>query len=195
MKDNSSDERGGVAWDANTEYKVGDFVYDETVDSYYKRIGIDPTVNPEPNTDDTVWATDGCICGYVQETGTAIYTPDFKSGNFFDYTMTEDSTFADPLNVEAGMSGSIVVRQDVTAGDWLATWEDTYVFPEGLPVLNPNTEWVHIFDYRCISDTKVVMEYVSSHHDPLVPHVPKAIVLFDATDNQLHQITFTWPDA
>ena len=111
--------------------------------------------------------------GYIQETGETTYTPDFKD-NFFDYTITADSIFADPINIQPGMNGTIIVRQD-TIGDWLATWGAFYVFPEGTPVLDPSAGWVHIFEYRCISATEVVMEFTSSY----LPYVAPVIKRFE----------------
>ncbi len=100
--------------------------------------------------------------GFIEETGLASYTPDFKN-NFFVYTTTSDSAFLDPINIEPGMNGTLVIRQNASVAGHVSTWGASYVFPEGDPVLNTDAGWVHIFEYRCISDTEVVMEFVSSH--------------------------------
>lgn len=184
-------ERGGVQWDAATEYSFGDLIYEDGI--YYKRIGTDPTDPEQPSLTAANWERAICPCGYIVESNTT-FAPDFKNNNFFDYTMTADTDFSEPSIIEPGVTGTIVVRQDDIGGH-TATWSFHYLFPAGLPVLDPSAGWIHIFEYKCISATEVVMEFVSSLRKDSGTAVPTKIMDFDATDGELHQITFTWSPA
>jgi len=122
-------ERGGVQWDATTEYNFGDLIYEDGI--YYKRIGTDPTDPEQPSLTAANWERAICPCGYIVESNTT-FAPDFKNNNFFDYTMTANTDFSEPSIIEPGVTGTIVVRQDDIGGH-AATWSFHYLFPAGLP--------------------------------------------------------------
>ncbi len=187
-------ERGGVAHDPTIVYEVGDLVYDPATDSYYKCI-VDG-VSTVPSLDPVSWEVEGCVCGYISETGIS-FTPDYTSLNFFDYTMSGNTTVLAPLGLVAGDRGSLVLRQD-SVGTWGVTWDAIYKWPDNLPILKQVPEMVHIFDYRCIDATNVVMEYVANmilSPAVIVLSPPSVIADFAATDAQAGQITFTWTNA
>ncbi len=96
--------------------------------------------------------------GYVSDTAKAAYVPDTTLGNYFEYTLDQDTTISAMLNPTPGSTGTIQINQDAT-GSWVTTWDASYIFPAGLPVENITADAYNIFKYT-ISGSKVFIEYV-----------------------------------
>ncbi len=190
-------EQGGVFYQGSTAYNVGDIISaDDGTDISIYRCLVSYTSAPNGLPVDFVpeignWLKLDTPHGYINEVNQAVFTPAEGSNDFFDYGFTQDALIDTMIGLNAGDTGTIVVRQD-TVGGWLATWAAEYIFPSGLPVLGVNPFDVDIFDYYVLSPIHVVVEFVSSLNIPII--APIAITDFDATDAETNQITFTFTE-
>jgi len=85
----------------------------------------------------------------------ATITPDFAAGNFFAVTLGGNRTLANPTNLVAGQSGSIILRQDATGSRTLA-YGSYWKWPGGIaPTLTTAANRVDRIDYLVVSSTEI----------------------------------------
>ncbi len=106
--------------------------------------------------------------GYIAETGQAVYEPDISKGDYFEYTLDQNSTINEPINGKTGDTGTIQVNQSVTTDGYIVTWGYFYRSPNAAPVMNTDKKWVHIFKYTFMTDGTIHMEFVSSFGRPVI---------------------------
>jgi len=90
-------------------------------------------------------------------TDQATITPDFAAGNNFTLTLGGNRTLANPTNLIAGQSGTIVITQDGTGGRTLA-YGGFWKYPGGvssLPPLTTSANAVDVLGYYVESTTRI----------------------------------------
>lgn len=100
--------------------------------------------------------------GVVEEENLAVFTPNFIEGNYFEYTLNQDTTIANPLNYEKGQTGKIVVRQN-DVGGYTLSFSDFYQFPISNPIIKDDSEAINIFDYTVIDIENIYVEFSASY--------------------------------
>lgn len=91
----------------------------------------------------------------VALTDGATITPDFSAGNDFTVTLGGNRTLANPTNLTAGQSGSIVISQDATGGRTLA-FGTYWKFPAGtVPTLTTTASRADRLDYFVLNSTTI----------------------------------------
>ncbi len=156
-------ETGGTSWQPLTEYYDGDIIMSDAAgpglwEQYYCQNN--HTSAGSFNTDIANWTAidaGSSSGGYVSDTGKALYIPDCDNGDYFEYTLTQNTTIG-AINSSPGNTGTIQINQD-TLGFWTNTWDSSYTFPAGLPMENINPNAYNIFKYT-ISGSKVFVEYL-----------------------------------
>jgi len=93
------------------------------------------------------------------ETGTVISsgvcTLNFGARNNFEVILTNNSTFASPVNASGGQCGSITIRQDGT-GSRLITYSGSWSFISNTaPTLTTSASGVDILTYYCVNPNRV----------------------------------------
>jgi hypothetical protein len=84
-------------------------------------------------------------------------TPDFAAANNFSLTIGGNRTLANPTNLTAGQSGTIIVTQDGTGSRTLA-YGSYYKFAGGTaPVLTTTANAVDLLAYFVISSTQITI--------------------------------------
>ncbi len=115
------------------------------------------------------WVTiGGTPHGYIAETTQATYTPDADGLDFFEYTLDQDATIENIINGNIGDTGTIQINQAETIDGFVTTWGNLYKFTNGVPVMNTDKTWIHIFEYKIISNTSIHMEFLSSYSKTIV---------------------------
>lgn len=92
----------------------------------------------------------------IQETASTFYRPDLSTSNVFEYTLDQNSTIGNPKNMLPGMSGKLIVKQDVTGG-WTATFGNYFKVPSNY-TLNTAPGAYNIFNYSVINETSILLE-------------------------------------
>lgn len=91
----------------------------------------------------------------VALTSGATITPDFAAGNNFSLTLGINATLANPTNLTAGQSGSIVVTQDGTGSRTLA-YGNNWKFAGGTaPTLSTAANKVDVLSYYVESASRI----------------------------------------
>lgn len=91
----------------------------------------------------------------VTLTDGATITPDFSAGHDFTVTLSGSRTIANPTNISANQSGSIVIKQDGT-GSRTAAFGSYFKFPNGTaPTLTTTASATDRLDYWCESATVI----------------------------------------
>ncbi len=198
----TADERGGVFY-KQADYKLGDIITAEVNDGTnplyteifrcitpYTSVGLTPF---DFFAEIGNWVPLEDPHGYVQETNTS-FTPDAFTDDFFDYTMAGHTNIQPPLNIEAGKSGTLVLRQD-GLGNHLPMWSSNYQFPDGMPILDTSPYMLHLFEYKAISDDILLMEFVANHI-PTAVTITAIITISDfiATDTLPGEIEVTFTE-
>ena len=93
------------------------------------------------------------------ETGTIISsgvcTLNFGTRNNFEVILTNNSTFASPVNASGGQCGAITIRQDAT-GSRLITYSGSWSFVSNTaPTLTTSASGVDILTYYCVNPNRV----------------------------------------
>lgn len=93
------------------------------------------------------------------ETGTIISsgvcTLNFGTRNNFEVILTNNSTFASPVNASGGQCGAITIRQDGT-GSRLITYSGSWSFVSNTaPTLTTSASGVDILTYYCVNPNRV----------------------------------------
>jgi hypothetical protein len=87
----------------------------------------------------------------------ATITPNFSSGNNFSLTLGGNRTLANPTNLLAGQSGTIVITQDATGGRTLA-YDSYWKYPGGaanIPALTTTGSATDVLGYYVESTTRI----------------------------------------
>jgi len=97
----------------------------------------------------------------VALTDGATITPDFSLGNNFSVTLGGSRTLANPTNLTAGQSGSIVITQDATGSRTLA-YGSYFKFPGGTaPTLTTTASAVDVIAYYVESATRITARIIN----------------------------------
>lgn len=97
----------------------------------------------------------------VALTDGATITPDFSLGNNFSVTLGGNRTLANPTNLTAGQSGSIVITQDATGSRTLA-YGSYFKFPGGTaPTLTTTASAVDVIAYYVESATRITARIIN----------------------------------
>jgi hypothetical protein len=97
----------------------------------------------------------------VALTDGATITPDFSLGNNFSVTLAGNRTLANPTNLTAGQSGTIVITQDATGSRTLA-YGANWKFPGGTaPTLTTTASAVDVLAYYVESSTRITARLIS----------------------------------
>lgn len=97
----------------------------------------------------------------VALTDGATITPDFSAGNNFSVTLGGNRTLANPTNLTAGQSGTIVITQDGTGSRTLA-YGSNWKFPNGTaPTLTTTASAVDVLVYFVESASRITARLVS----------------------------------
>ena len=97
----------------------------------------------------------------VALTDGATITPDFSLGNNFSVTLAGNRTLANPTNLTAGQSGTIVITQDATGSRTLA-YGAYWKFPGGTaPTLTTTASAVDVLAYYVESSTRITARLIS----------------------------------
>lgn len=97
----------------------------------------------------------------VALTDGATITPDFAAGNNFSVTLGGNRTLANPSNLTAGQSGTIVITQDGTGSRTLA-YGSNWKFPGGTaPTLTTTASAVDVIAYYVESATRITARLIS----------------------------------
>lgn len=92
----------------------------------------------------------------------ATITPDFSLANNFSVTLAGNRTLANPTNITAGQSGSIVITQDATGSRTLA-FGSNWKFPSGTaPTLTTTASKVDTLIYYCESATRISAQLLTN---------------------------------
>jgi len=98
--------------------------------------------------------------GVVALTDGATITPDFSAGNNFSVTLGGNRTLANPTNLTAGQSGTIVITQDGTGSRTLA-YGSNWKFSNGsAPVLTTTANAVDVLVYYVESASRITARLV-----------------------------------
>lgn len=90
----------------------------------------------------------------------ATITPDFAAANNFSVTLAGNRTLANPSNLTAGQSGSIVITQDATGSRTLA-YGTYWKFPSGTaPTLTTTASAVDVLVYYVESGTRITARLI-----------------------------------
>lgn len=90
----------------------------------------------------------------------ATITPDFAAANNFSVTLAGNRTLANPSNLTAGQSGSIVITQDATGSRTLA-YGTYWKFPSGTaPTLTTTASAVDVLVYYVESATRITARLI-----------------------------------
>lgn len=90
----------------------------------------------------------------------ATITPDFAAANNFSVTLGGNRTLANPSNLTAGQSGSIVITQDGTGSRTLA-YGTYWKFPSGTaPTLTTTASAVDVLVYYVESATRITARLI-----------------------------------
>ena len=90
----------------------------------------------------------------------ATITPDFAAANNFSVTLGGNRTLANPSNLTAGQSGSIVITQDATGSRTLA-YGTYWKFPSGTaPTLTSTASAVDVLVYYVESSTRITARLI-----------------------------------
>lgn len=90
----------------------------------------------------------------------ATITPDFAAANNFSVTLGGNRTLANPSNLTAGQSGSIVITQDATGSRTLA-YGTYWKFPSGTaPTLTTTASAVDVLVYYVESSTRITARLI-----------------------------------
>lgn len=90
----------------------------------------------------------------------ATITPDFAAANNFSVTLGGNRTLANPSNLTAGQSGSIVITQDATGSRTLA-YGTYWKFPSGTaPTLTTTASAVDVLVYYVESATRITARLI-----------------------------------
>ena len=96
----------------------------------------------------------------VALTDGATITPDFSAGNNFSVTLGGNRTLANPTNLTAGQSGTIVITQDATGSRTLA-FGGYWKFPTGTaPTLTTAAASVDVLAYYVESSTRITARMI-----------------------------------
>lgn len=94
-------------------------------------------------------------------TDSATITPDFSAANNFSVTLGGNRTLANPSNLTAGQSGTIVITQDGTGSRTLA-YGSQWKFPGGTaPTLTTTASAVDVIAYYVESATRITARLIS----------------------------------
>ena len=97
----------------------------------------------------------------VALTDGATITPDFAAGNNFSVTLAGNRTLANPTNLTAGQSGTIVITQDGTGSRTLA-YGSNWKFPGGTaPTLTTTAAAVDVIAYYVESASRITARLIS----------------------------------
>ena len=90
----------------------------------------------------------------------ATITPNFAAANNFSVTLGGNRTLANPSNLTAGQSGSIVITQDGTGSRTLA-YGTYWKFPSGTaPTLTTTASAVDVLVYYVESATRITARLI-----------------------------------
>lgn len=95
-----------------------------------------------------------------EETGLISYTPDFDLTDFFEYTLTQNTTINNPLNMVKGHKGELIIKQDATGG-WTTTFGANWIFPNGAPTLNTLAGKINFIRYTVVDVDKILAEFIA----------------------------------
>jgi hypothetical protein len=91
----------------------------------------------------------------------ATITPDFAVANNFSVTLAGNRTLANPSNLTAGQTGTIVITQDATGSRTLA-YGSNWKFPGGTaPTLTTTANAVDVISYYVESATRITARLIS----------------------------------
>ena len=91
----------------------------------------------------------------------ATITPDFSAANNYSVTLGGNRTFANPTNLTAGQSGSLVITQDGT-GSRTAAWGSYWKWPGGTaPTLTTTANAVDVVAYYVESATRITARLIA----------------------------------
>ncbi|NBS68869.1 hypothetical protein EBT31_08115, partial [bacterium] len=94
-------------------------------------------------------------------TDAATITPDFAVANNFSVTLAGNRTLANPTNLTAGQSGTIVITQDATGSRALA-YGANWKFPSGsAPILTTTPNAVDVIAYYVESATRITARLIA----------------------------------
>lgn len=96
----------------------------------------------------------------IQETALATYTPDLEYNDYFEYTVTQATTIANPTNAVVGKKGILVIKQDTTGGR-VTTFDTDWIFPAGAPVLNTLANKINFIRYTVVDTNKILAEFIA----------------------------------
>ena len=119
----------------------------------------------------------------VAESSSSSYTPNFESGDFFEYTIDQDVALFNPLNTIRGYTGKIIIKQDATGGHDVA-FGTNYIFTN-TALINTAPSAYTTFNFTVISDKHIVMEQLiefDSVSEILVSETPDQSILYDSSN-------------
>lgn len=154
----SAAERGGIAWSSVYNYVANDI----TVQSGVVYIAIQASLNSVPSTSPADWQPLINETVATPETGAATYTPDFDSSNYFEYTLSQNTTLVNPTDTTVGDTGTIVIKEDAVGG-WTIAFGANYTFPTGAPAINLTAESTNVFKYTVTASNRILMEFVADY--------------------------------
>ena len=108
-----------------------------------------------------------CNGKIIEETGQATYTPDLAKANYFEYTLTEDSTLLKPADGKKGDTGEIVIIQDGTGGHTFALGAEYNMGANSLGLQNPSLSQINIPEIGSKPDAISVFEYTVYDSDKI----------------------------
>lgn len=107
----------------------------------------------------TCLGTIGNVAPLSSTSGTA--TADMDTSNNFKITLTENTTLANPTNVDEGQSGVIFITQDST--DRTLAFGGNFKFPGGTaPTVSTGSGTVDALVYTARSSTALVCQYLNN---------------------------------
>lgn len=107
----------------------------------------------------TVLGTVGNVATLESSSGTA--TADMDTSNNFKITLDENTTLANPDNVDEGQSGVIFITQDSTYRT--LSFGSNFKFPEGdTPAVSSGSGAVDALVYTARSSTALVCQYLNN---------------------------------
>jgi hypothetical protein len=108
-------------------------------------------------------AIDTITYGIVEDTGKIEYKPDFSQAYNFIYTITNDNTLiVNPDIITRGLDGYIVLKIDPSATHSVS-FDTSYYFPLGAPLINTDPGAVNIFRYFICDNSYLFMEYIADY--------------------------------
>ena len=107
----------------------------------------------------TCLGTIGSVTTLSSSSGTA--TADMDDGNNFKITLSENTTLANPTNVDEGQSGVIFITQDST--DRTLAFGSNFKFPGGTaPTVSTGSGTVDALVYTARSSSALVCQYLNN---------------------------------